>query len=240
VNNTERFNGWTMYDNNDGKVTAAMQDYGMNVWEIVESAISDNGQSFKLRNALTGRYISNTAAPLALGDNVVTLTNVYHTKSGDFYIKVNDAAIHPVSERAATNPNTLSTGGIYPQGAGWVFEKACVISYICKDENGNLIENAVKSVAFGSDVTATAPEFVNYEILRYDDTNSSKAPEFKNIAGNKTVNVTYKRVSNSVVYRRYTVDGNHIADYTVPCAIGSRHKVEAPEIEFYTLVGCGE
>ena len=240
VNNTERFNGWTMYDNNDSRVTAAKQDYGMDVWEVVESAITDNGQTFKLRNAMTGRYISNSAAPLALGNNGVTLTNVYNEKSGDFYIKVADAAIYPLSERAATYPNTLSTGGIYPQGAGWVFEKACVISYVCKDENGNLIENAVKSVPFGSNVTAVAPEFVNYEIVRYDDTSSAVAPEFYNISENKVVNVTYKRVSNSVVYRCYTVDGNHIDDYTVPCAIGASHQVEAPEIEFFTLIGCDE
>ena len=244
VNNTERFNGWTLYDNNNGKVTAAKQEYGMDVWEIVESSIADGKQTFKLRNATTGRYISNTTAPLALGQEGVTLTNVYNTRSGDFSIKVGDAAIYPLSGRATTNPNTLSTGGIYPQGTGWVFEKACIITYVCKDENGNLIDNAAatpaQSVAFGSNATAVAPEYANYEIVKYDETESDQAPVFENISENKVVNVTYKRVSNSVTYRCYTMDGNHIADYTTPCIIGESHTIACPEVEFYTLVGTNE
>ena len=240
VNNTERFNGWAMYDNNDGKVTAAAQRFGAGVWNIVESQITNNEQTFKLQNATTGRYISTGDAPIALGENGVTLTNVYNTKSGDFSIKVGDAAICPVPERAATNPNTLSTGGIYPQGTGWVFEKACVIAYICKDEQGNLIDNVVQAVAEGSTVTATAPEISNLEIVSYDNTQSNVAPVFENISENKVVNVTYRRVSNSVIYRCYTMDGNTIAEHIVPCAIGESHTVECPEIEFYTFVGCDE
>ena len=240
VNNTERFNGWTLYDNNDGRVTATAQRYGADVWNIVESAITNNGQTFKLQNATTGRYISSTSAPLALGNNGVTLTNVYNTKSGDFSIKAGEAAIFPLSERAITNPNTLSTGGIYPQGTGWVFEKACIIAYVCKDENGNLIDNAIQSAAVGSTVTATAPEIANYEIVEYDDTDSAEAPVFENINENKVVNVTYRRTSYSVTYRCYTVDCNHIADYTVPCIIGESHTIECPEIEFYVLVGADE
>jgi hypothetical protein len=167
-----------MYDNGDDNVTAAKQRFGAGVWNIVESQITNNGQTFKLQNATTGRYISTGDAPIALGENGVTLTNVYNTKSGDFSIKVGDAAICPVPERAATNPNTLSTGGIYPQGTGWVFEKAYVISYICKDEQGNLIDNVVQAVAEGSTVTATAPEISNLEIVSYDETQSNEAPVF--------------------------------------------------------------
>ena len=240
VNNTERFNGWTLYDNNDGKVTAATQRYGADVWNIVESTITEGGQTFKLQNATTGRYINSTSAPLALGDNGVTLTNVYNTRSGDFSIKVNDAAIYPLSERATSNPNTLSTGGIYPQGTGWVFEKACVLSYVCKDDEGNIIEEVIQSVAVGSNVTAVAPEITNYEIIEYNGTGNAEAPVFENISENKVVNVTYKRVSNSVTYRCYTVDGNHITDYTVACAIGESHTVACPKVEFYTLVGTDE
>ena len=240
VNNTERFNGWTLYDNNDGKVTAATQRYGADVWNIVESTITEGGQTFKLQNATTGRYINDTTAPLTLGENGVTLTNVYNTRSGDFSIKVNDAAIYPLSGRATSNPNTLSTGGIYPQGTGWVFEKACIIAYVCKDENGNLIDNAIQSAAVGSTVTATAPEIANYEIVEYDDTDSAEAPVFENINENKVVNVTYRRTSYSVTYRCYTVDCNHIADYTVPCIIGESHTIECPKIEFYVLVGADE
>ncbi|MBO7231291.1 MAG: family 20 glycosylhydrolase [Bacteroidaceae bacterium] len=240
VNNTERFNGWTLYDNNDGKVTATMQTYGADVWTIAESTITDNGQTYKLQNVTTGRYISSTTAPLALGEEGITLINVYNTKSGDFSINIADAAIYPLPERATNNPNTLSTGGIYPQGTGWVFEKACIINYVCKDENGNTIEKVAQSVAFESDVTAIAPQIENYEIVKYDETNSAEAPVFEKINENKTVNITYKRVSNSVTYRCYSMDGNHIADYTTPCIIGESHTIACPEVEFYKLVGTEE
>ena len=231
VNNTERFKGWTMYDNNDGKVTAAQQQYGADVWVLTNCATTDAGQTFKLQNATTGRYISSTVAPIALGENGTTLTNVYNTRSKDFSIKVGDEALHPTSERAATNPNTLNKGGIYPQGTGWVFEKACIIAYVCKDEAGNTIGEAIRSVAAGSTVTATAPAIANYEIATYG--NAESAPVYENISENKNLTVTYKRVSNSITYRCVTPDGYLIKEVITPCTIGEAHTVAAPEVEFF-------
>ena len=233
VNNTERFKGWTMYDNNDGKVTAAQQQYGADVWVLKECATTDAGQTFKMQNAITGSYISSTTTPVALGNDGVTLTNVYNTRSGDFSIKAGDEALHPTSERAVTNPNTLSKGGIYPQGTGWVFEKACIISYVCIDEEGDIIDLAIQSVAEGSTVTATAPAIANYEIIKYGDAES--APVFENITENKEIYVTYKRVSNSVTYRCVTPDGYLITEVVTPCTIGQAHTVAAPAVEFFKL-----
>ena len=231
VNNTERFNGWTMYDNGDDNVTAAQQQYGADAWVLTDCATTATGQTFKLQNAVTGRYISSTVAPIALGESGVTLTNVYNTRSGDFSIMAGEEALRPVSELVATNPNTLGKGGIYPQGTGWVFEKACIINYVCIDENGAPIGNAVQSVAAGSTVMAIAPAFANYEIVEYDD-----VPEFENISENKSLTVTYKRVSNSVTYRCVTPDGYLIKEVTVPCAIGQAHTVAAPAVEFFNFL----
>ena len=231
VNNTERFKGWTMYDNGDDNVTAAQQQYGADAWVLTDCATTAAGQTFKLQNAVTGRYISSTVAPIALGENGVTLTNVYNTRSGDFSIMAGEEALRPVSELVATNPNTLGKGGIYPQGTGWVFEKACIIAYTCKDQDGNVIGNAIQSVAAGSTVMAVAPAFANYEIVEYDD-----VPEFENISENKSLTVTYKRVSNSVTYRCVTPEGYLIKEVTVPCAIGQEHTVAAPAVEFFNLL----
>ena len=238
VNNTERFKGWTMYDNGGNNVTAAQQQYGADVWVLTECAITDAGQTFKLQNATTGRYISSTTAPIALGENGVTLTNVYNTRSGDFSIMAGEEALRPLSELVTTNPNTLGKGGIYPQGTGWVFEKAHIITYTCKDQDGNLIGNAVQSVAAGSEVMAIAPSFANYEIVEYDD-----VPIFENISENKSLTVTYKRVSNSVTYRCVTPEGYLIKEVVIPCPIGQSHTVAAPTVEFFkfeSLVWDGE
>ncbi len=228
VNNTKRFNGWTMYDNGDDNVTAAQQEYGADAWVLTDCATTAAGQTFKLKNAVTGRYLSSTTAPIALGESGVTLTNVYNTRSGDFSIMAGDEALRPISELVTTNPNTLGKGGIYPQGTGWVFEKACIITYTCKDQDGNVIGNAVQSVAAGSAVMAIAPSFANYEIVAYDD-----VPIFENISENKSLTVTYKRVSNSVTYRCLTPEGYLIKEVIVPCAIGEAHTVAAPQVEFF-------
>ena len=238
VNNTERFKGWTMYDNGGNNVTAAQQEYGADAWVLTDCATTAAGQTFKLQNAVTGRYISSTAAPIALGNDGVTLTNVYNTRSGDFSIMAGEEALRPISELVATNPNTLGKGGIYPQGTGWVFEKAHIIAYTCKDQDGNVIGNAVQSVAAGSAVMAIAPSFANYEIVEYDD-----VPIFENISENKSLTVTYKRVSNSVTYRCVTPEGYLIKEVTVPCTIGQAHTVAAPTVEFFnfeSLVWDGE
>ena len=237
INNTERFKGVTLYDNGDGAVTAARQEYGADVWELVETESTANGQTFKLRNAVTGHYISSATAPIALGESGVTLTNAYNTMSGDFSIMAGDGALYPIPERAATNPGTLGKGGIYPQGTGWVYEKACLISYICKEENGSLIGSYIKSVAEGSNYTANAPEIENHEILQYEETGSDSAPVFGNISENKTVNVTYRRIAYNITYRCYTMDGNLITTIDVPCSIDDSYSVEYPDVEFYTCIG---
>ena len=238
VNNTKRFNGWTMYDNGDDNVTAVQQEYGADAWVLTDCATTAAGQTFKLKNAVTGRYLSSTTAPIALGESGVTLTNTYNTRSGDFSIMVGGEALRPISELVTTNPNTLGKGGIYPQGTGWVFEKACIITYTCKDQDGNVIGNAVQSVAAGNAVMAIAPAFANYEIVEYDD-----VPIFENISENKSLTVTYKRVSNSVTYRCVTPDGYLIKEVVTPCTIGQAHTVAAPTIEFFnfqSLVWDGE
>ncbi|MBQ5896808.1 MAG: family 20 glycosylhydrolase, partial [Bacteroidaceae bacterium] len=235
VNNTERFNGWTMYDNNDGKVTAAQQQYGADVWVLTECVTTDAGQTFKLQNAVTGRYISDANAPVKLGTSGVVLTNVYNTRSGDFSIKSGDAAIYPTSERAATNPNTLNKGGIYPQGTGWVYEKAHLVTFECYDENGNLLQTAYQAAADGKPYTATAPIIENHGVVAYEATGTADAPVFDNVTENKNIKVSYKRTAYNITYRCVTPEGYLIKEVTVPCTIGQAHTVAAPAVEFFNF-----
>ncbi len=243
VNNTERFNGWTMYDNNSSNVTAAQQEYGADVWEITDATITDAGQTFKLRNVATGRYISDATVPVKLGANGATLTNVYNVKSGDFSIKSGNDALRPTSERATTNPNTLNKGGIYPQGTGWVYEKAHLVTFECYDQEGNLLTKAYQAAVDGKPYTATAPAIENHSIVAYEATGTTQAPTFDNIAENKSIKVTYERSAYNVIYRCVTTDGNYIKEIKYPCAIGSTHTITRPEVEFFdfeSLVWSGE
>ena len=236
VNNTERFKGWSIYDNGNGAVAVGKQQYGADLWVMTNAEVGTSGQSFKLKNAVTGRYISSTAAPVALGVDGVVLTNVYNEKTADYSIKAGEGALYPLSERVVNNPNTLAVGGVYPQGTGWVYEKAFAVTYTCTDESGNLLLSAVQSAAAGKPFTAVAPRIENYSVVSYETTGTADAPAFDSIDENKVVNVSYKRTSYSVTYSCYTIDGNHIANHTVPCTIGEEHIVALPQLEFFTCV----
>ncbi len=237
INNTERFKGWSLYDNGDATVTAAQQMYGADVWEVVDASVTANGQDLKLRNVATDRYISGTTAPVALGESGVVLTNNYNTRSGDFSIMAGDGALYPMPERAATNPNTLNKGGIYPQGTGWVYEKAFLVTFECRDEEGNLLLTAYKAATAGMSFTAIAPQVANHGIVAYETTGTSEAPVFDSVDANITVKVTLKRTSYNVTYNCYTMDGNLIAAVDVPCSIGGSHIVTDPALVFYTCIG---
>ena len=228
VNNTERFKGWSLYDNGNATVTATQQFYGADLWELTDAVTTDAGQTFKLRNVATGRYISSSTAPVTLGGSGITLTNTYNTRSGDFSIMAGDGALYPIPEHAAANPNTLNKGGIYPQGTGWVYEKAYLATYECRDEQGNLLQTLYRSTAYGNDFTADIPPIANYEAASHT---------VEEDGDNKIVRITYNRVSYSVSYRCYTADGNPIAVIDVPCIIGDNHSVDYPEVEFFTCIG---
>ena len=237
INNTERFKGWELFDDNVSNIVlAAKQEYGRNLWYVESAEITDNGQTIALRNAVTSRYISNSNAPITLSNEEVTLTNVYNSKSGDFSLKAGEEALYPTSEYATANPNTLGKGGIYPQGTGWIFEEAHTICYACFDEKGNLIKADYQAATAGKPFTAVAPEIENYEIVKYEDTGNTDAPVFENVTASKNVNVTYKRIAYNVSYKCYTMDGNLITTIDVPCKIGTIHTASYPELEFYTLV----
>ncbi len=228
TNNTERFNGFSLYDNGNAAVRAANDTYGANLWELTGTAITDAGQTFHLRNAITGRYISSATAPVALGESGITLTNRYNPKSGDFSIEAGGEALYPMPERATDNPNTLNKGGIYPQGTGWIYTKALLATYECYDENGVLLQKFYQAVPYGSEFVAKIPVITNYKAISH-----TVAAEENGYC----VKATYARTAYSITYRCFMPDGNLIAEHTVPCGIGDSYSVQYPVIEFFNCIG---
>ena len=141
--------------------------------------------------------------------------------------------MRPTSERATTNPNTLNKGGIYPQGTGWVYEKAHLVTFECYDQEGNLLTKAYQAAVDGKPYTATAPAIENHSIVAYEATGTTQAPTFDNVAENKSIKVTYERSAYNVIYRCVTTDGKCIKEIKYPCAIGSTHTITRPKVEFF-------
>lgn len=237
ANNVEKFKGWSIIDDGKTTATAAATEYAANVWEVVTATLTDAGQNITLRNRATGRYISGTTAPVTLGTSAATLTNVYNTLTGDFSIKAGDNALFPMPEKATTNPNTLGTGGIYPQGSAWIYEKVYQVTYDCYDTAGNSIGKFYSAAPAGKDFTCQAPSIKNHAIKAYEATGDGTAPTIADIAAHATVKVTYERNAYSIIYRCREERGGIIGEEEHSCIMGEQFNIEYPEQEFFTLIG---
>ena len=238
ANNVEKFAGWSIIDDGKATATVAAAEYAADVWEIVTAQVTDVGQNVTLRNVATGRYISGTSAPIAIGTTAATLTNVYNPLTDDFSIKAANSAIFPMPELSTTNPNTLNTGGIYPQGSAWIYEKAYQITYECYDSKNNLIGTYYQAAPAGKNYTCKAPEIANHTATNYEITGSTTAPTLANVSSHQTVKVSYERTSYSVTYVCKEKRGGLIGEYSHSCTIGEEFNVEFPEIEFFTFEEC--
>ena len=236
VNNVEKFNGWTIIDDGKATATVAAKEYAADVWEVVTATTTDAGQNITLRNTATGRYISGTAAPITLGTSAALLTNVYNKITGDFSIKAGDNALFPMPEKATTNPNTLGTGGIYPQGSAWRYEKVFQVTYDCYDTAGNSLGRYYSAAPAGEDFTCQAPAIKSHTVQAYETTGGTTAPTIASIAAHTTVKVTYERNAYNIVYRCKEERGGIIGEYEHSCIMGEEFNVQYPEQEFFTLI----
>ncbi len=234
TNNVESHNGKAIADNGEASATVTTNKYSADVWEIVTATITAAGQEVTLRNLATGRYLSGTSAPIAMGSNATTYTNVYNSKTGDFSIKTGDQALFPMPEKATTNPSTLNKGGIYPQGSAWRYDKVYQVTYDCYDIAGNAIGKYYQAATAGENFTCEAPSIANHKITAYETTGSATAPVIENIAEHTTIKVTYERNAYSIKYMCREARGGIIAEYETSCPIGETIDIKYPEIEYFT------
>ncbi|MBR5893531.1 MAG: beta-N-acetylhexosaminidase [Bacteroidaceae bacterium] len=230
-NNVPAYAGWRIMDEGGASATARATDYAADVWEIVSATTAADGQTVTLRNLATGRYISSTAAPLALGASAVELKNIYNQRTGDFTISANGKAIFPMPERSTANPNTIGTGGIYPQGSAWVYTPVYQITYECYDSNGSHIGTYYQSAEQGAPYQCTAPAIKNMTVTGYDG--AEQAPAYDALDGHKSIRVTYERGAYSVTIMHQTQEGGIILSQEYSCPIGSEFTPQWDESPAY-------
>lgn len=235
-NNVEKFNNMAIADNGGNSAVVTSEKYAADVWEIVTPSIVSGGQNFGLRNVATGKYISGTSYPLAMGNSAAILTNIYNPLTNDFSIKVGENAIFPMPEKATTNPNTLNIGGIYPQGTAWLYESVYQITLDCYDANNSNIGKYYCAAAAGEKFECAAPKIENHTIMSYEITGNDTAPIIEQVNENLTIKVVYARNSYSITYRCIEERGGIIGEYKNISPIGSNFNIEYPEIEFFTFV----
>ena len=234
-NNVPAFAGWRIIDEGGVSAMAKATDYAADVWEIVSATTAADGQTVTLRNLATGRYISSTTAPIALGASAVELKNTYNQRTGDFTINANGKALFPMPERSISSPHTLGTGGIYPQGSAWVYTPVYQITYECYDSNGNHIGTYHQSAEQGTPYQCAAPAIKNMTVTGYDG--AEQAPAYDVLDGHKNIKVTYVRNAYSVTIIHSTEGGGTIATQEFSCPIGSEFTPQWEEISsYYTLL----
>ena len=236
VNNVEKFNGRAIADSNGGFATVTNNIYAADVWEVTTAEAAGNGLNITLRNTATGRYLSGLTAPIALGSVPATYTSVLNKATGDYSIKAGEEAIFPMPELSTQNPNTLNTGGIYPQGSAWRYEKVYQITFDCYDTEGNAMGKYYTAAPAGEDFTCAAPTLPNHSIKAYEATGNATAPVIENISGHSTIKVTYERSAYSITYKCKDEKGGTIEEITGSCPVGGTFTVAYPQIEYFTFV----
>ncbi len=236
TNNVERFANWRLIDDGTPTLTAKAADYAADVWETVSSEATTNGCNITLRNLATGRSISNSTAPIQLGTTPATLTITHNDKTNDYTIATESGAIFPMPERAITNPNTLNTGGIYPQGSAWIYEPVYQITYECYDEAGKLIGKYYQSAKQHEEYTCLAPTIKNMSIKGYGESGTEEAPRYTTLDEHKTVKAIYTRDAYTISIRCTEERGGIIGIFEQNCPFGETVTIEYPVLDYYTFL----
>lgn len=234
-NSVEQFAEWRLYDDGKSTLTADTAKYTADVWEVTSATTTADGQEVTLRNRATGRYISGTTSPIALGNTPATLKNVYNDRTGDFSIMAGNGAIFPMPHRATANAHTLNVGGIYPQGSAWRYQPVYQITYECYDDQGNPIGTYYSSQAQGKPFTAAAPAIKNMSIKGYGDDADKEAPSYETLDEHKSIKVIYERNAYSIILRCIEERGGIISSEEISCPINKQHTLALPTIPYYTL-----
>ena len=251
ANAVEAFAGTAIVD--DGESTMlrhAGETWQSDAWLVTKSTVKDDGtQSVQLKNAATGRFISTNATksgsvayPVYMGTTAGNVTLTFNPANGDYTLALTARNFFPVAATSGTLPGIISSGStiddsrnaIRPQGAAWNVEQVYTVAYVCKDTEGNIIGTYVQSAPAGKTYTCAAPEIKNHSVKTYELTGTAAAPEFENLAENKTVNVTYQRSAYSISLVSRDQYGAIIDESETSCPVGESFSIAYPELPYYT------
>lgn len=242
-------------DNGTGSYLRHTTDeWADDAWEVTAAATQEDGsQTVKLRNAATGRLIGaaataktgNVAYPVSVNTSGSNLTLTFNAATADYTVGSNGKNLFPVSENSTSLPGIVSAGSaidgrnaVRPQGAAWVIDPVCVITYLCKDEQGNDLGTFRQSATAGEPYTCTAPEIKNFAVLQYAETGSADAPVLETVSEDRTVEVTYRRASYAIRIVNRDQHGAIISESEVAVPVGEAFTQELPTCPYYTYESC--
>lgn len=231
------FDATAIADAGTGTVLRHSTDaFAHDAWVVSDStANADGTQTFKLRNAATGRYIAATSAFAARTGRVVNVgatgasvsltTDASHNT--EYRLSVGGASLFPIPSGTVSAGSTTSATADAPrlQGATWHIAQVVPATLICKDEAGDSITTFVRSLD-PETTTLTAelcPTIKGYSFVKAEATSAD------------TYVVTYKRESYAIVIEGRDRYGAIVVREETTASVGETYTVKLPAPKYYTL-----
>ena len=252
----EGFEDITLDDQGGNNLTYATSPYAADAW-IAEQVTNHEkgGQTFRLKNATTGRYISQLATSptyrvgyaVSMSETPTNLTSTFSNTYFDYNLGINGRYLFPVSTEsqslqgqvaAGTDENNGNQSGnsVRLQGNAWLPRPVVVVIYQCSDTDGKPLGTYTQSVSLGTDFTAAAPQIENYALASYEN-GQQEPPQFTHIEQSQTVEVTYKRIRYAVTTECIDPYGGIIQREQLTCPINEQLTISIPDIPYYQYDG---
>lgn len=237
-NAVEGFEGLALADDNQGNNLKASADlYANNAW-IAESVTTnaDGSQTLKLKNAVTGRYITDlgnfqsrvgSAANVGASQAEANVTLSLNAKYNDLRVKVAGKSLFPLPAGQVNAGSTISNGAdaARNQGSEWTVQQVNVVTFTCVDDLGSALGTYTRSI----------PASVNEITAEFCPTIKNNSVQNIEATGENAYKVTYKRSAYSVVYNCTTERGAIISSDEIAVPVGEKHKVAVPEHKYFSF-----
>ncbi len=209
-------------------------------WEVTEASLNeDYTQTLQLKNTQTGRFIGtpaanasgNVAYPVGIGTAAGNVLCTFNPAEQDFTISINGKNLFPVSASSVSLPGIISSGttingsnAVRPMGAAWRIIPVRIVTYLCRDEDGQDLGTFRGSIDRDSVLTeTTAPVLPNHILIGFEPTDEN------------TVQAVYRRTAYSITLECRDTRGALISVTENQCPTGEPYTVRLPQLPYYTL-----
>lgn len=243
TNSVDGFDGTQIADDGNGSnLVHGTDPFAANVWTVEQSAFTEGAstQTLRLRNSVTGRYISGSGTyvsrqgfPVTMGTTGTDLTLARGENAGEYRLKVGGHSLFPLPSGQVNAGATTGSDATYDaprlQGAAWTARHVRLVTFRCVDDQGGELGTYQRGVDFDlAEITEDlCPTFRNNTIQ-----------SIKATAGtDNTYDVTYKRSAYDVSIECRDQRGAIIDMVTHVVPVGENFTLALPELPgYYTLV----
>ena len=216
-----------------------------NGWEVVNASAFDTKggtMTVQLRNVTTQRFVGQPETqkverfgfPVTMSKTPAKITLTYAPKTKDFTLASGGKFLFPVSASAPQLQGRVSSGSgvggdnaVRPQGTGWEFVPARVVTYRCVTTDGKELQTITEYLPTNA-TEVTVPQFKGYKV-------KGEVPQLQQGNEAQTFTIVYKKTKHLVFLDAINDDGTLLAQDTIAVSVGESVVIRAPKIDFFSL-----